>query len=88
MLTFVSRNKTRKMKVRVIDFDEFAAYCEKMGIDTEVNDLTDEQFMDIYNWCGTGWEFGSLKDFENEFNNDGNYAPTSTNHLIRFFENE
>ena len=75
------------MKIRVIDFSDFENFCEDLGIDIHLNGLTDEQFMNIYNEDG-GWEFQSLKEFEEEFNTDGPYAPVPDTHVIRFFPNE
>lgn len=76
------------MKIRVISFDEFEYFCEDMGIDMDVDELTDEQFMNIYKDSNTDWEFDSFKEFEDEFNKDGANAPTPTWHIIRFFPNE
>ena len=44
--------------------------------------------MNMYKDSGSDWEFNSLKEFENEFNADGNYAPMPSEHIIRFFPNE
>ena len=76
------------MKIRVIDYSEFENFCEDLGIEMSVTQLTDEQFMNIYKDSNTDWEFNSLGEFENEFNEDGAYAPTPSNHIIRFFPNE
>ena len=76
------------MKIRVIDYSDWDRYCEDNGIEQGVCKLTDEQFMEIYNSTETDWEFDSLQEFADEFNTDGPYAPTPTNHVIKFFPNE
>lgn len=76
------------MKIRVINYSEFENFCEDLGIDISLHELTDEQFMNIYNDAGGDWEFNSLKEFADEFNADGPYAPTPSSHIIRFFPNE
>ena len=76
------------MKIRVIDYSDWEDWCESKNIEMGVCQLTDEQFMEIYNASESSWEFNSLREFENEFNEDGAYAPTPTNHVIRFFPNE
>lgn len=77
------------MKIRVIDYSEFENFCEDLGIDIfPVSQITDEQFMNMYNDAGGDWEFNSLKEFADEFNDDGAYAPTPSEHIIRFFPNE
>ena len=76
------------MKIRVIDYSDWEQYCEDNGIEQGVCQLTDEQFMEIYNSTETDWEFDSLQEFADEFNTDGPYAPTPTNHVIKFFPNE
>ena len=75
------------MKVRVINFEEFADYCDNNNLDVSIHELTDEQFMEIYNKSNT-WEFDSLEGFACEFNADGAYAPTPNGQIIRFFPNE
>lgn len=76
------------MKVRVIRFTDFTDFCYDSGIDMSSSELTDEQFMNIYNNVNVEWEFNSLADFADAFNTDSAYAPTPDAHLIRFFENE
>lgn len=77
------------MKIRVIDYSEFENFCEDLGIDIFlVSQLTDEQFMNIFNDTGSDWEFNSLQEFADEFNADGAFAPTPSEHIIRFFPNE
>ena len=76
------------MKVRVITFDSYEEYCEENNLDIYVTDLTDKQFMDIYEEEGKYWEFDSLEEFQTAFNTDDNSAPTPTYHIIRFFPNE
>ena len=77
------------MKIRVINYTEFENFCEDLGIDIfPVSQLTDEQFMNIYNDAGEDWEFDSLQAFADEFNTDGAYAPTPDSQIIRFFPNE
>ena len=76
------------MVVRVITLNDFEDFCEDMGLDIYEDELTDEQFMNIYNDANNGWEFKSLREFENEFNADGAYAPTPNSHIIKFFPNE
>ena len=72
------------MKIRVIDFDDWFDYATEH----EIEEITDEAFMEVYDSTGTDWEFDSLDEFAREFNEDGNYAPTPTSHIIRFFPNE
>ena len=76
------------MKIRVIDNSDWENYCEENNLEMGVCQLTDKQFMEIYEEAGNDWEFDSLKEFENEFNEDGNYAPMPSEHIIRFFPNE
>ena len=76
------------MKIRVINSSTYDEFCEDRGIDPNVWNITDEQFMECYEMEGGDWEFDSIKAFCDEFNSDGPYAPTSTDHIIRFFENE
>lgn len=76
------------MKVRVITFSGFEEFCDRNGLEIGIHELTDEQFMEIYNEEGADWEFDSLEGFACEFNADGAYAPTPANHIIRFFPNE
>ena len=76
------------MEIRVIDYYDWEEFCEKNGIEQSVCQMTDEQFMQIYNETRTDWEFDNLQDFADEFNTDGCYAPTPTSHIIRFFTNE
>lgn len=78
----------RDMKVRVINFDDFAEYCDKNNLDIYVTDITDEMFMEIYNEEDAYWEFDSLESFQTAFNTDDNSAPTPTSQIIRFFPNE
>ena len=73
------------MVVRVINFDAYEEWAEENGYERGANQLTDEQFMEIYEKEGGDWEFGSLADFADEFNTDGPYAPTPSSHIIRFF---
>lgn len=75
------------MKVRVISFEDFKEHCEKNDLDLDILELTDEQFMDIYNKSDV-WEFDSLERFAYIFNLGGAYAPTPNSHIIRFFPNE
>ena len=78
------------MRVRVITLEAFDEYCERNSCDWDFDRPTEEQFMQIYNASGDdgGWEFDSLEEFECEFNEDGPYAPTPSNHIIMFFPNE
>lgn len=76
------------MVIRVIRYYDWEDWCEENNIEMGVCQLTDEQFMKIYNWSGTDWEFDNIKDFCDEFNTDGPYAPMPSDHIIRFFENE
>lgn len=76
------------MKVKVINFDDFSDWCWENNLNIGTQELTDEQFNEIYSKSGTDWEFNSLEAFACEFNADGPYAPTPTNNLIRFFPNE
>ena len=76
------------MKIRVITFGGFEDFCEDMGLEIPISQLTDEQFMNIYEEEGSDWEFNSLKAFADEFNDDGAYAPVPCEHIIRFFPNE
>ena len=76
------------MKIRVICLTDFEDFCEDMGIEIGIEQLTDEQFMNIYNDACREWEFSSLEEFAEEFNTDGPYAPTPEHHIIKFFPNE
>ena len=76
------------MKVRVITLDGFSEFCEDMGLDIDFPDLTDEQFMNIYEMEGSDWEFDSLEAFAEAFNANGDDAPMPESHIIRFFPNE
>lgn len=72
------------MKIRVIDFDDWFDYINEH----DIQEITDEDFMEVYNSTDTDWEFDSLEEFAREFNEDGAYAPAPTSHIIRFFPNE
>ena len=79
------------MKVRVISYDSYEEWYEEKfreGEGKPISELTDKEFMDIYKRKGWRWEFDSLKDFADEFNSDGAYAPTPYSHIIRFFPDE
>lgn len=79
------------MKVRVIGYDIYAEWFgEKMqeGKGVAIEDLSDKDFMEIYKRQNNKWEFNSLKEFQDEFNLDGGYAPMPNDSIIRFFENE
>lgn len=79
------------MKVRVISYDSYEDWYEEKfreGEGKPLSELTDEEFMEIYQRGGADWEFNSLKEFADEFNADGPYAPTPSSHIIRFFPNE
>jgi len=79
------------MKIRVISYDSYEDWYEEKfreGDGKPISELTDKEFMEIYNDAGGDWEFNSLKEFADEFNDDGAYAPTPSEHIIRFFPNE
>ena len=76
------------MKVRVISYDTWEEFCEKNNLEMGVCQITDEQFMAMYESEGADWEFDSLQEFADEFNTDGAYAPTPEGQIIRFFPNE
>lgn len=76
------------MRIRVIAFSDFENFCEEQKISIGITELTDEQFNQIYQQSGQDWEFHSLKDFADEFNTDGPFAPLPSDHIIRFFPNE
>ena len=79
------------MKVRVISYDSYEDWYEEKfreGEGKPLSELTDDEFMEIYQRSNTGWEFSSLKEFQDEFNNDGADAPTPNYHVIHFFPNE
>ena len=79
------------MKVRVIDYSDYEEWYEEQlreGKDVPIEELTDEQFMHIYQLSHTDWEFKSLQEFTEEFNTDGPSAPMPSEHIIRFFPNE
>ena len=79
------------MKVRVISYDSYEDWYEEKfreGEGKPLSELTDEEFMEIYRRSGADWEFNSLKEFADEFNSDGPYAPTPSGHIIHFFPNE
>lgn len=79
------------MKIRVISYDAYADWYEEQMVEGKgkgLSELTDDDFMAIYKRSGNKWEFNSLKEFADEFNADGAYAPTPTSHIIHFFPNE
>ena len=76
------------MKVRVISLADCEVYCKDHGVEWIFDVLTEEQFMAIYEYTSGDWEFLSLDAFADEFNADGAWAPTPTDHIIRFFPNE
>lgn len=81
------------MKVRVIRYDDYEEWYEEKFREGEgkgLTQLTDKDFMEIYNRFNkdSDWEFDSLQQFADEFNTDGAYAPTPSDHIIRFFPNE
>lgn len=79
------------MKIRVISYNAYEDWYEEKfreGDGKPISELTDKEFMEIYNDEGRDWEFDSLQAFADEFNDDGAYAPTPSNHIIRFFPNE
>ena len=81
------------MKVRVITYDAYEEWYEEKfreGEGTGITQLTDKDFMEIYNRFNddADWEFDSLEQFANEFNEDGAFAPMPSEHIIRFFPNE
>ena len=75
------------MVIRVINYSTYEEWYEEKFVKS-LTQLTDKEFMDIYNREGNDWEFSSIKDFCDEFNTDGPYAPTPSSHIIRFFPNE
>lgn len=79
------------MKIRVVNYTEYEKWYEEKfreGNVRPLSELTDDEFMEIYQQSGTDWEFNSFKEFADEFNADGPYAPTPSSHIIRFFPNE
>lgn len=79
------------MKIRVISYSTYEEWYEEQMIEGKqknLSQLTDADFMHLYNQEDRDWEFDSIKEFVDEFNADGPYAPTPSNHIIRFFENE
>ncbi len=83
------------MKIRVINYTAYEEWYEEKFregnielVGKPLSELTDKEFMEIYKQSGTDWEFNSLKEFADEFNTDGAYAPTPSNHIIHFFPNE
>ena len=71
------------MKVRVIRYDDYEEWYEEKFREGEgkgLTQLTDKDFMEIYNRFNT--------DCDWEFNTDGAYAPMPSDHIIRFFPNE
>lgn len=79
------------MVIRVVSYTAYEEWYEEKFVEDEgksLTQLTDKEFMDIYNREGNDWEFSSIKDFCDEFNTDGPYAPTPSSHIIRFFPNE
>ena len=79
------------MKVRAITYYSYEHWYEEKfreGEGKPLFELADEEFMEIYRRSGADWEFNSLKEFADEFNSDGPYAPTPSGHIIHFFPNE
>lgn len=79
------------MVIRVASYTTYEEWYEEKFVEGEgkpITQLTDEDFMELYNREGGDWEFSSIKDFCDEFNTDGPYAPTPSSHIIRFFPNE
>ena len=79
------------MKIRVIDYSTYEEWYEEQmveGKQKNLSQLTDADFMHLYNQEDRDWEFDSIKEFVDELNTDGPYAPMPSNHIIRFFENE
>lgn len=76
------------MIVRVVSYAAYEEWYEEKcreGKGKSVTQLTDKDFMEIYNREGGDWEFDNITDFCDEFNTDGPYAPTPTSHIIHFF---
>lgn len=79
------------MKIRVITKYWYEDWCEEKfreGESKSLSKLTDKEFMEIYQRSDTVWEFNSIKEFQDEFNYGGIYAPIPFRHIIRFFPNE
>lgn len=79
------------MVIRVISYTAYEVWYEEKLVEGEeksLTQLTDKDFMEIYNREDADWEFSNIKDFCDEFNTDGPYAPTPSSHIIRFFPNE
>lgn len=79
------------MKIRVINYDTYEKWHEEQMVEgkgKDISDLTDDDFMLLYQRDKAHWSFDSLKEFADEFNSDGPFAPTPEHHVIRFFENE
>jgi hypothetical protein len=79
------------MVIRVVNYSTYEEWYEEKfgeGEGKSLTQLTDKDFMELYNREETFWAFDNLKDFCDEFNTDGPYAPTPSSHIIRFFPNE
>ena len=79
------------MKIRVVSNYWYEDWYEEKFREREgkpLSELTDEEFMEIYQRSDTVWEFDSLKEFADEFNYGGIYAPSPSHHIIHFFPNE
>ena len=71
------------MKILVIAYDTIDKWNEKNGTEISPEDLTDEQFLEIYHDYNIDWSFNSIEAFIKEFNADGAYAPVPSHHYIR-----
>ncbi len=79
------------MKIRVVSNYWYEDWYEEKFRDREgkpLSELTDEEFMEIYQRSDTVWEFDSFKEFADEFNYCGIYAPSPSHQIIHFFPNE
>lgn len=74
------------MTIKVINQESIAEWAESKGIEEpDWEDLTDEEFSEINEMYDYGWEFDSLEEFVNAFNNDLNECPVPTNQFIRIY---
>ena len=84
--TIIEHLTNKKMIVYIISVDELWEYMEDKygeGNYTEtISSVSKEDYLDA---CEKyGWDL-TLDEFVEEFNADGNYAPTNQNHFIRFY---
>lgn len=77
------------MKIYVISIDAIERWIDnhnKPAAKADVNNLTDEEFLEICNKYADGWHFNSVEEYVKAFNEDLNNVPESSYHYIRAIE--